>query len=991
MQFLIDQEIDLNKQDFLNTSSYSKALREVISNAPSDMAFTIGLFGEWGSGKSSIVKTVEKEFSRAKKIKFVVYDAWKYSNDSFRRMFLLKLQQDLGFERTEKFESFYRNKTSDVAVDRRVNWKYILFTALILLIGIVLINFIPATNDDTKITLALVITFIGILVNILGRAFSDYKVTVQEPMIFAPEQFEECFNEMIPKVFESNNVIDKISKWISGLNYVSGLERLVIVIDNIDRCPKDKAYEMITNIKSFLSTQKRVVFLIPVDDEALKRHIIKEENNDTKEAEEFLRKFFSVTIRIKPFKRFDLYDFTNNINRDHNLNFDPTTIDIVSKEYATNPRRIIQFFNDLMTEMKIFELNHDKDFAIAHESLICKMLIIRQEWPEYYKMISKNSSLINDNVAIQSYLNETPELNSFLNVTEFITRNEPISVIETVLSTFDRESKLSAEIITLIEKKGTEELKKFITDGKVDKSSLIDYLIERLNTGIKRKTFKTGVNNTFELVCALDSELELERDQNIRIAAEIKPHLNDFFKFIDDLDSMITYCHRVKSQGLPYLDDFLFKFMTLSINDKGDENGYPFAKGLFGAYIKNQGSKEVLENLDSLFEADFNRSASQLQDYELDSDQLSDIVNENVLSTIIGRTSAIDEENDTYKELVYASSNISLTNKSFKEAVSRIDALVPSLTNLTKEQIIQYIKAINQFLVHQHGVSKTAEENETLLGLKNKLLSNRTVSNRNLNIHTEPLTTEELVILTNFLKYIYSCSNGRVEILSNLNSLLSTSPNERQEIINDRLIELKNENTNYHLAPVSSIILGDETYSDKTIELMEFVITKKDKESYHVKDDSAGEKLERVISHYNSTKSSNTFNFLERIITDERAKGLLAQIVTKMSKANIVELPQKLQVLSFDKISEGDTIYEYESNIDFLKAIASKGNKKHISQLVKVIGHKLQRQDKIIEGIEILEEVTELKGSDKKIIEGIVESMNNAENKERATKKLKEL
>ena len=40
----------------------------------------------------------------------------------------------------------------------------------------------------------------------------------------------------------------------------------------------------------------------------LKRHIIKEENNDTKEAEEFLRKFFSVTIRIKPFKRFDLYD-----------------------------------------------------------------------------------------------------------------------------------------------------------------------------------------------------------------------------------------------------------------------------------------------------------------------------------------------------------------------------------------------------------------------------------------------------------------------------------------------------------------------------------------------------------------------------------------------------------------------------------------------------------------------------------------------------------
>jgi hypothetical protein len=214
-------------------------------------------------------------------------------------------------------------------------------------------------------------------------------------MIFAPEQFEECFNDMIPRVFE-NGIIHNYSKWIMGNKYISGLEKLVIVIDNIDRCPKDKAYELITNIKNFLSTQKNVVFLIPVDDEALKRHIIKEEKNDTKEADEFLRKFFNVTIRIKPFKRFDLYDFTNKLNKENQLNFNPTTIDIVSKGYATNPRRILQFFNDLMCELKIFELNNDLEFIKTHESLICKMLILRQEWPDFYKMISINANLINE-------------------------------------------------------------------------------------------------------------------------------------------------------------------------------------------------------------------------------------------------------------------------------------------------------------------------------------------------------------------------------------------------------------------------------------------------------------------------------------------------------------------------------------------------------------------------------------------------------------------
>ncbi len=156
-------------------------------------------------------------------------------------------------------------------------------------------------------------------------------------------------------------------------------------------------------------------------------------------------------------------------------------------------------------------------------------------------------------------------------------------------------------------------------------------------------------------------------------------------------------------------------------------------------------------------------------------------------------------------------------------------------------------------------------------------------------------------------------------------------------------------------------------------------------------DDLAEQKLEHVINYFSTIKSATIFNFLENIINDERAKKLVALKVTKMSKANFVELPEKLQVLSFDRILDGDTIFEFESNVDFLKAIASKGNKKHVSKLMKVIDHKLQRQDKIVEGIEILEEVKELKSGDKKIIEGIVESMEDGENKDRIFKKLKKL
>ena len=104
--FIIDKEIDLlegqgseNTQpsDLLKAMNYVETLTESVKNAPTDRSFNIGLFGDWGSGKSSIIKSfkhkIEADYSaQGKSIKVITYDAWKYANDSFRRMFLLQMQ-----------------------------------------------------------------------------------------------------------------------------------------------------------------------------------------------------------------------------------------------------------------------------------------------------------------------------------------------------------------------------------------------------------------------------------------------------------------------------------------------------------------------------------------------------------------------------------------------------------------------------------------------------------------------------------------------------------------------------------------------------------------------------------------------------------------------------------------------------------------------------------------------------------------------------------
>ena len=114
INFIPDEEIDLNTEDLLETKTYANTLKEMIlSSAPK---CTIGLFGRWGTGKSSIIKTVKEEleneeYETNQKIKFIIYDAWKYSGDSFRRTFILRLQEELNPNRSYDNDVLYHDKS----------------------------------------------------------------------------------------------------------------------------------------------------------------------------------------------------------------------------------------------------------------------------------------------------------------------------------------------------------------------------------------------------------------------------------------------------------------------------------------------------------------------------------------------------------------------------------------------------------------------------------------------------------------------------------------------------------------------------------------------------------------------------------------------------------------------------------------------------------------------------------------------------------------
>ena len=142
MKYIIDEEIDLEEKDYLNSKQYSIALKEIIDSAPNNKVFTIGLFGGWGTGKSSIIKTTESLYKGDKGVKFVKYDAWQYVNDSFRRTFLLTLCEKLNIDKEKYLNTFYNNETKDIDFKHKLSP----FAIICLVLGILLSIFVLPLN-----------------------------------------------------------------------------------------------------------------------------------------------------------------------------------------------------------------------------------------------------------------------------------------------------------------------------------------------------------------------------------------------------------------------------------------------------------------------------------------------------------------------------------------------------------------------------------------------------------------------------------------------------------------------------------------------------------------------------------------------------------------------------------------------------------------------------------------------------------------------------
>ncbi|HDR7252627.1 TPA: hypothetical protein QCW96_001922, partial [Bacillus pacificus] len=285
-----------SKIDMLAYEPYAELVYEVaISERMNPL--TIGLFGNWGSGKSTLLHLIEKkvlnERKEAQNIAVVSVNAWMFEGyDDAKTALMESILRSM--QENEEIVQTTGGKIKKLL--KRVDW--IRVGSTVAKKGIPLGLSLLAGNP------------LPMLMSGLSANDFDDEKKIEKHM----ETYKNLKEEYI-KQEEEKNVIDNIRKFreeFGGLINESGIDNLIIIIDDLDRCNPDRIVETLEAIKLFLSVEK-TTFIIAMDEDvitySIKRKYPQLEEIDIDVSKDYIEKIIQLPISVSELSEIDVKNY----------------------------------------------------------------------------------------------------------------------------------------------------------------------------------------------------------------------------------------------------------------------------------------------------------------------------------------------------------------------------------------------------------------------------------------------------------------------------------------------------------------------------------------------------------------------------------------------------------------------------------------------------------------------------------------------------------
>lgn len=246
-------------EDLLGFKVHADLLVDVI-NDDRVLPVTIGVFGDWGSGKSSILKIVEQELTGGEEEGFkdgtlvLYFNGWVFEGYDDAKAALLE----------SIIEKFAKHKT----IGNKVKDKTIKLFKSVKWMRLLGLSFKKVIVPGAAAYLTGGVTLLPFLVN----EFSQFQSNdVAEKL--TGEGAEEFLRDIIKKHEDDEvTIVREFRDDFKEMLDKSEINKLVVIIDDLDRCTPDRLIENLEAIKLFLNVEK-TAFVIGADPRIV-RHAI---------------------------------------------------------------------------------------------------------------------------------------------------------------------------------------------------------------------------------------------------------------------------------------------------------------------------------------------------------------------------------------------------------------------------------------------------------------------------------------------------------------------------------------------------------------------------------------------------------------------------------------------------------------------------------------------------------------------------------------------
>lgn len=349
---IVDRAISSSAEDLLNIEKYSLALSNFISN--SDTPVTIGLQGEWGTGKTSLMSMLYEDFN-AKSIACSWVNTWEYS------MFKGPNETTPGVLRgmLEKLEAACKSRNLWPNQDEKS------------------LKLKKAARIVGNIANQWVANQIGVDVK---NALSDTNETNQGVDI---AEIKSTISTLISELIQDPNI---------------PLDRVVFFIDDLDRIPPNDAVEILEALKNIFDIP-HCIFILAIDYDVVVKGLESKFGIKTEENEREFRSFFDKIIQVPfsmPVGTYDIENFLvkkfKSLGIEIRLDEKEQYTKAVRLSVGSNPRSLKRFLNSFSLINHLKAIDQDENQFIGDDFMLFVLLGIQISYPKIFRALTQKNN-----------------------------------------------------------------------------------------------------------------------------------------------------------------------------------------------------------------------------------------------------------------------------------------------------------------------------------------------------------------------------------------------------------------------------------------------------------------------------------------------------------------------------------------------------------------------------------------------------------------------